>query len=307
MSGSPGPAGGGGAAGRPPDLLFCRRCGGSIARRDLLAGRARLLEDRAYCAACAPEALALRKGVRAALFAAGGSVAVLLGWECHALSLRAAETESRAEAARRAAASAEGRIAAVDRTLRDLEAEARGLRLLVEAAGKSAEAARTESRESREAIEDRVQGAEQGLAALLEAIEGIRKETAWLSGPPRLTEAREKELLDRLLDPNSGARFEALWLLQRGTGPSAREAVVKGLADPEDSVRYMASVLAREMKVAEARPSLVRCLASPSPVVRSAALEALRAMDGTDLGFDPLEPSEAKRAEAVRRWEEKVR
>jgi len=297
----------GGAAGRPPDLLFCRKCGGSIARRELLAGRARLLEDRAFCASCAPGSLAVRKAARAALLAGGIAAVVLLGVRTALLSSRLGETEAWAEHNSSVGVGLGARLAASERRMLDLEAEARGLRALVEAAGRGAEASRAEARAAREALEDRLEGAERSLGTVLEALEAIRREVGVLRGPQRLTDEEEAALLDRLDKANAGERFEALWTLQRGSGAAAREAAVKGLGDPEDSVRYQAAVLARELGVREARPALVRCLALPSAVVRSAAIEALRSLDGTDLGFDPLEPSESARAEAIRRWEERVR
>ena len=148
---------------------------------------------------------------------------------------------------------------------------------------------------------------ERSLSTVLDALEGLRREVTALRGNPRLSEAEEAEQLARLDDANAGARFEALWILQRGGGGDARKAAVKGLADPEDSVRWQAAVLARVLSVKEAAPALVDCLSYPSAAVRSAAIEALVALEGEDLGYDPLDPSERSRSEAVQRWVERLR
>jgi hypothetical protein len=74
------------------------------------------------------------------------------------------------------------------------------------------------------------------------------------------------------------------------------------MADPESLVRYQAAILARDRRVKEAVPGLVGLLSDASAAVRAAGRDALKDLEGTDLGFDPLEPSEAKRAEAVHRW-----
>ncbi len=72
-------------------------------------------------------------------------------------------------------------------------------------------------------------------------------------------------------------------------------------------MRHQAALLARDLRVKEAIPLLVERLADASAAVRAASLDALRAMEGTDLGFDPLDPDAARRDEALLRWRERVR
>jgi len=294
-----------GAGGRPTDLLFCRGCGGSVPRREFLAGRALLLEGRAWCAACVPGTLARRRFVRACLWAGAlagiATVALLLrsvlraSLDADGTARRAAET---AELSRGAAAEAAGRLARLD-------AEIRGLSALVESEGRAVESLKRDAG-AREGIEDRLEGVERSLAVLLENVEGLRKEAAALRPAAGLAPEEEEELLARLDDANAGVRFESLWRLRRGSGASARKAAVKGLADPEDSVRYQAALLARDLKVKEAVPALVERLADGSVAVRSAAIDALRTLEGTDLGYEALEPVEGKREEAVRLWRKRL-
>jgi hypothetical protein len=244
--------------------------------------------------------------VRVSVAAAAAAAVVLL-----ALAARDARRESRDASA--AAVRAEGRAAAAESAAaRDggriarLEAEALALSELVRRESRAVEDLRREAAAGREGIEDRLEGVERSLGALLEASESLRRDLAEVRGTGALTGAEERALLDRMADANAGARFEALWRLQRGSGPAAREAAVKGLSDPEDGVRWQAAVLARVLKVREAAPALVDCLSSPGAAVRAAALDALREIEGTDLGFDPLEPAEERRAPALARWKERV-
>jgi hypothetical protein len=306
---APGPAGDppGGplAGGRPADLLFCRGCGGSIARRDFLAGRALLLEGRAFCPRCAPAAVGRRETLRAVVLAGGILAAGLLGtaaWTGIRVGIDARD-DARAAAGR--AAAAEAAAAQQSRRLAALEGEARGLAALVEAEGRAIEGLKKDLSSSQGGLDDRLDGVERSLATLLEAVDGLRREVAAARGPAQpLTAAEEKELLARLDSVDAGARFEALWRLQRGRGESARAAAVKGLSDPQESVRYQAAALARTLAAKEAVPALVERLSDASAAVRAAAGEALRGITGQDLGFDPLEPDPGKRGEAVQRWKE---
>jgi len=294
-----------GPAGRPPDLLFCRRCGGSIARRDLLAGRALLLEGRAFCPACAALTVARRETLRAAAVSGAILAAAALGIAAWAGFRASRDAAVLARAAGERAAAAERGAEAAALRLAAVEAEARGLASLGETLGRTVESLKKDMAASREGIDDRLDGVERSLGALVEAVEGLRREVAAGRGPaPPLSPAEEKEFLARLDSVNTGERFEALWRLQRGKGEGARAAAVKGLADPEESVRYQAALLARSLVVAEAVPALVDRLEDPSAAVRAAAADALRRITGKDFGFDPLEPLEGRRAEAVHRWKE---
>ena len=244
--------------------------------------------------------------VRVSVGAAAVAAVVLL-----ALAARDARRESRdaaAEAGRAAAAAqaAAAGVASAGERLARLEAEALALAELIRRERAALEEVRREGAAGRDALDDRLEGVERSLGTVLEAAESLRRDLAEVRGTAGLTEAEERALLERMADANAGARFEALWRLQRGSGPSAREAAVKGLSDPEDGVRWQAAVLARVLKVREAAPALVECLSSSGPAVRAAALDALRELEGTDLGFDPLEPAEDRRAAALARWKERV-
>ncbi len=294
-------------SGRPPELLFCRRCGGSVARREILTGRARLLEDRAFCPACAPGALALRRSLRWAAGGAAGALLLLALAAALDARRRSVEAEAAARDARAEAAALAGRARGDGDRVASLEAGVRGLAEAAARLASGLQALREEAARGREEQEDRLEGVERSLATVLDTLEGVRREVTALQGNPPLTEEEERAALERLREPNAGARFEALWILQRGSGAAARQAAVLGLDDPEDGVRYQAAILARELGVREAVPALVRCLSCPGAAVRSAALEALVALEGTDLGFDPLDPSEESRSEAIHRWEERIR
>jgi len=290
-----------------PDLLFCRACGGSVARRELLAGRALLVEGRAWCPSCAPGMLARRRAFRWGLGGAALAVGGLGGWILGAAMGEAREAASRADRASGAAASAVARIEGAEGRLRSLEAEAKGLSSLLEAEGKALESLRRDGALGRDALEDRLDGVERSLTTLLNAVEVLRKEVAAARGPAGPEPREEEALLALLDDVNAGVRFEAIWRLQRGKGDAARRAAVKGLSDPEDSVRYQSALLARDLRVKEAVPALVVRLSDASAAVRAAAIDALRTLEGTDLQFDPLEPDPARRDEAVLRWKERVR
>jgi hypothetical protein len=294
-------------AGRPPDLLFCRGCGGSIARREFLAGRALLVEGRAWCPACAPGMLAKRRAFRGVLGVAAFAAALAAGLALYGAVGASLDSRERSRRAEEAARGARLRVEEALRRLDSLEAESKGIARLAQETARGLEAGRKDPRGAQDPVEDRIEGLERSLGTLMEAVEGIRKDLVPLRGPARLSGEEEAALLARMDDANAGTRFEALWALQRGTGEAARKAAVRGLSDPEDSVRWMAAVLARDLRVAEAAPALVECLSHPGPAVRTAALEALRALEGTDLGLDPLEPSEARRAEAVLRWKERMK
>lgn len=296
----------GGPAGRPPDLLFCRGCGQSIARRDLLALRALLLEGSAWCPSCAPGTVRFRRASRGLLAAAAVLALAALGWSVWDLGERQAHLREGIRRASELAMEARKEAAASAKRLDALEAEARGLAALVEAEGRSLAELGSSGAAAAEAEEDRLEGVERSLGTLLEAVEGIRKDLAVLKGPEGLSPEEEKDLEERLADVNAGVRFDALWRLRRGTGEAARRAAAKGLADPEDSVRWQAALLVRDLRVKEAVPALVERLADGSVAVRAAAFEALRTIEGVDLGFDPLEPSPDKRGEAIRRWKERI-
>ncbi|HEU4395895.1 MAG TPA: HEAT repeat domain-containing protein, partial [Planctomycetota bacterium] len=244
--------------------------------------------------------------VRVSVGAAAVAAVVLL-----ALAARDARRESRdaaAEAGRAAAAAqaAAAGVASAGERLSRLEAEAVALAELIRRERAALEEVRREGAAGRDALDDRLEGVERSLGTVLEAAESLRRDLAEVRGTAGLTEAEERSLLERMADANAGARFEALWRLQRGSGPAARAAAVKGLSDPEDGVRWQAAVLARVLKVREAAPALVECLSSSGPAVRAAALDALRELEGTDLGYDPLEPAEERRAAALARWKERV-
>jgi hypothetical protein len=293
---------GGGPGGRAPDLLFCRRCGVSVPRREFLAGRAVLHEGRAWCPSCAPRALLSRRAFRGALGAGAAAAAALLALGLHAAFRDAGAASGEARRAGEAAAAAAAAAASAGERVGRLEAEARALAEIVRAEGRALADLKGEAGRAREEFEDRLGGVERSLGTVLDAVEALRRDLAASRGPAVLTDAEEEELLARLDDANPGIRFESLWRLQRGSGAAARAAAVRGLGDPEDGVRWQAAVLARSLRVEEAAPALVECLAFPNAAVRSAAVEALRALTGTDLGFDPLEPSEERRGEAIARW-----
>jgi len=278
-----------------------------VARRELLAGRALIVEGRAWCPACSPGMLARRRAVRWGLAGAAVAAGGIGGWIL-GLSLGAArDAGDRAGRAATDAAAALARLDGVEARLRALEAEAKGLAGLLEAEGKAVEALRRDGAAGRDALEDRLDGVERSLTPLIAAVDGLRRDLSAARGPAGLTPEEEEAQLALLDHANAGTRFEAIWRLQRGRGDAARRAAVKGLSDSEDSVRYQAALLARDLKVKEAVPLLVDRLADAGAAVRAAALDALRAIEGTDLGFDPLEPDPARREEAVLRWRERVR
>jgi HEAT repeat protein len=239
---------------------------------------------------------ALRWGLGGGLLAVAG----LSGWVLGTALEEAREAGRRADGAFASAGPALARVERAEERLRKVEAALLGL---MEAEERALDALRKDGAAQR----DRVEDLERSLGALLADLEGLRREIAAARGPSGPTPGEEEELLRRLDLDNPGARFEAIWRLQRGKGEAARRAAVKGLADPEDSIRYQAALLARDLRVAEAVPLLVERLSDGSAAVRSGAIEALKAVEGTDLGFDPLEPDVTKRAEAVLRWKERVR
>ena len=295
--------------GRPPDLLFCRTCGESIARREFLAGRALLLEGTAFCARCAPGAVRRRRALRwatvAVVLAATGTVSAFGIWAMTSVSLRSEETDRVAREALRTAGEASDRRAALEARVVALEARADGVAMPVESTGRAVAALREEERTGLESLEDRLEGVERSLSIVQEGVEGLRTGLAALLGPDALTGEEEREIAARLDDPNPGVRFSALFALRRGKGEAARRAAVRGLRDPQDSVRYEAAGLARALGAEEAVPALVDCLEDGSSIVREAAIAALRALEETDLGFDPLGTAES-RAGAVARWRERL-
>lgn len=289
-----GPAG----PGRPPDLLFCRRCGESIARREFLSARALLLEGRAFCPRCVPATLGARRAARLAA-GAGAAAAVALGVAGFVL------LDGRAGAARAASAeaAAAGRAAAADARalgarLASLEAEVRGLSAVVAAAA----AAMESSREDAEADGGRIDALERSLAEAEESLDALR---AGRAAGGRLTSAEEERLEARMVEINAGERFSALVALTRGSGEPARRAAVKGLSDADAIVRRQAAILAASLAVREAVPGLVDLLEDASPLVRESAVAALLSLEGTDLGYDPLDP-EDRRAAAVVRWRDRL-
>ncbi len=260
------------------------------------------MEGRAWCPSCAPAMVGRRRTVRAAVGAGAAAGLLLLGAAAWRALAGSAEALDRAREAADAAQRARAAEADLQKRLGDVKAEARGLASLAEAEGKSLEALKKEHAASREALEDRMNGVEASLGVLQESMEGMRREVSAGRPAAPLKPEEEKALLAQLDDLNAGRRFEALWRLQRAGSAAARAGTLKGMADPESMVRYQAAILARDLRVKDAVPGLVGLLSDGSVAVRAAAREGLREIEGTDLGFDPLEPSEAKRAEAVHRW-----
>ena len=103
-------------------------------------------------------------------------------------------------------------------------------------------------------------------------------------------------------------RIAALLLLLIATGSSAGCAgsgPVVGLKSDEVAGRIQAMKLAAQRRDQSAVPALVLALESDDPAERLFAIEALERITGTNLGYHYYD-SDAARAQAVRRWKDRL-
>jgi hypothetical protein len=197
----------------------------------------------------------------------------------------AAESASRTSAESRAAMQ---RVEVLERSVEDLAALAASL-------GRGVEAARQETRRLAEILETLPPpGSETGNGDFEKPVD------------EPLTAEEEKALAARFDDLNPGVRLSVLVGLRRGGGDEAREVARRALTDARPEVRREGASLCARFGDEDAVPFLVEALADGSALVREAAVDALRTLEGTDLGFDPV-ATDDERASSLERWRMHVR
>lgn len=110
----------------------------------------------------------------------------------------------------------------------------------------------------------------------------------------------------RLADPIAEVRCNAAASLLRLGDRTGVPTLEEELLSSAATIRSLAAQHLARAGERAAAPALVDDLASPDSYVRSSAIQALVRLFGDDLGFIPDAP-EVVRAEARRRWEERVR
>jgi len=323
-------------------LSFCDVCGESVPTRDFESGAAVRRGGRVLCAQHAAESreadsVARRSssGAWVAVLAVAGLAA---GVAALVVAIRKPSADDLAAAAERdriVAGDLAGRLASSRDELSRAIAD--------EAAGRSALAARLDALEQRAAavagradglaarigdveasLASTGAGAAEKLAALRAEVEPLRAEIASLRAAlesgrasetatppaesvPDSAEAalrREVEAQRRLLvAPDPAARFSALVEIAKKLGPQSAGDVAVALSDTDPFIRAFAARLLGDFRLRESVPDLLLALRDSDADVRRAGLQSVRAIAGSDFGYDPDAALEA-RAAAVRRVEE---
>jgi len=89
------------------------------------------------------------------------------------------------------------------------------------------------------------------------------------------------------------------------SSPADRPVGLSDFQSPDPTVRVLTIKWAGDNKVPEAVPLLVDCLQDEDRAIRFYAIQSLRRITGTDLGYD-YKASATDRLAAVKRWREFV-
>jgi hypothetical protein len=287
------------------EISFCDDCNSSIPLSDLERGVARRTGGRLLCAPCvskARRAFLTRTVILplALLVAAAGGAALAVAVMSPRLStldgrLSQVREEVRALPAPEVAAAkeVEGVLALQREQARSLEELGRSLAARDEVLGKAVEGVGSKI----DAIAGELRAVKERLAEMAEEA-GPAAPAAGPSGDGGLDVDTALGLLER---DAPLTRLSALAELEGVDDPRVTKAVVTSLYDGDPSVRAKAVEMTGRRKVRTAVPRLVQLL-EEDLAIRKRANEALIAITGIDFQFDPTEPDEKKREEAIQAY-----
>lgn len=231
-----------------------------------------------------------------------------------ALAERVSSAEASAGAAAKAAAAgrneAAERLEAVIPRLDALGARAEALATRVgdlEATIASVQAASSEAAAALRAAVEPLRADVDALRSEVAAERDARARAA-AAPPPEIAEAAQataeiESFRRRLVGADAASRFSALVELGKRLGPAAAPDVAIALSDADPFIRAFAARLLGDFRLRETVPDLVIALRDADPEVRRAALPSLRAIAGSDFGYDP-DAAADDRSGAIRRVEE---
>lgn len=123
------------------------------------------------------------------------------------------------------------------------------------------------------------------------------------SGEPPSADAEVDALLAKLADSDPGARYSAVVALGNYRGDKVVAALEQAIADTEDYVRVAVIRNLRKLDSKASMPMIIESLRDKDYFVRAAARDALRALSGAEMGFDP-DAASGERESKVKSWED---